>query len=389
MLVPRTKSTRLVLPRGVAGSSDEPADADEGTLSYDTATGKMRIKTGAGWVDAGGGGGGGGVTTFNGRAGVVVPLAGDYTPALVGLGSVTNNVQWTSAVAGQISALSAKTTPVAADVLAGEDSAAGFAKKKFAFSDVRNYASTGLLPANMWTAPPPTAGSLDDEFQYGATAPFAGSPDFATRGWTVTNDAGTTMTRVGDVTLNYPSTLTSVQYLSTMTPGGLLVQSVSKMNVCKAVTGSWAFTADLRCNHQNTDSTYFYEAPMMWSVYPAKLDNTMSRVFIGNFGGNRYGSQMNVGQIYGTIIPTQSSNFPIQPWYAWLDWDSAGKNWRGLFADPVSDRIVSPNITTNNFAPLTMASAGFGLQTARAWSNSWVTVRHFRQYAQGKLPYVP
>ncbi len=43
-----------------------------------------------------GGSGGSGtadVTSFNGRTGVVVPASGDYTPAQVGLGNVTNDAQ--------------------------------------------------------------------------------------------------------------------------------------------------------------------------------------------------------------------------------------------------------------------------------------------------------
>lgn len=376
MLVPRTKSTRLVLPRGVAGSSDEPADADEGTLSYDTATGLIRIKTSAGWVDATGGGGGGGVTTFNGRSGAVVPMAGDYTPALVGLGSVTNDAQWASTLSAQISALGTKTALADADVIPFEDSAAGFGKKKFTASTLRAYATQ-----TSWRAKPAAAGALDDEFWEGV-----GSSDLATRGWTVTNDTGAAMTRVGDVTVAYPSGLSNVQYRSTLVGGvGMLIQSVHKMNVSKAVTGTYAFSCDMGHNQYNTDTAFFYEAPMMWDVTTPKLDNTMRRVYIGDYNGSRFGSNMNINQVYTTVLGAVSSTYPSAAWYGWLDWDQAANRWRGLWADPVANRHISQALTLNAFT-FTLRSAGFGLATARVLQSSWVIVRSFRQMAYGTIP---
>lgn len=52
----------MILPRGVAGTDDEPANADAGTLSFDATTDTARIKLSTGWSDLvlGGGGGGGG-----------------------------------------------------------------------------------------------------------------------------------------------------------------------------------------------------------------------------------------------------------------------------------------------------------------------------------------
>ncbi len=56
VLTPKTASTRLVLPRGVSGQ--EPSGADAGTLSFDDATDKVRVKLSTGWSDVGSGGGG-------------------------------------------------------------------------------------------------------------------------------------------------------------------------------------------------------------------------------------------------------------------------------------------------------------------------------------------
>lgn len=54
----QTKSSRLVLPYGVASSGGEPANAAVGTLSYDPDTDTARVKKASGWDDLVGGGGG-------------------------------------------------------------------------------------------------------------------------------------------------------------------------------------------------------------------------------------------------------------------------------------------------------------------------------------------
>jgi len=105
-----------------------------------------------------GGGGGAGVTSFKGRTGVVVPAAGDYTKSDVGLSNVTNDAQWASTLSAQVSALTAKTSLVDADVVPIEDSAASFGKKKVTAGLLRTY--TG----NPYIDPPASPHADNDEF---------------------------------------------------------------------------------------------------------------------------------------------------------------------------------------------------------------------------------
>jgi hypothetical protein len=77
-----------------------------------------------------------GVSSFNGRIGAVVPQSGDYTNAQVGLGNVTNDAQLKRA-ANDFNSFTIKATPVNADILIIEDSAAAGVKK---------YITAGTLP---------------------------------------------------------------------------------------------------------------------------------------------------------------------------------------------------------------------------------------------------
>jgi hypothetical protein len=313
MLTPKTKFSRLVLPRATAGSTDEPSNAEAGTLSFDPDLDEVRIKTSTGWaslvsqagslyhykadtsatsgdpgsgnirwnnatqasattllishldddgndidvflgliasgntivvqdrndsgvyqtwsvsgspshpgdywsvpvtliasaggnlpnnhqiivVTEGGGGGGGtgdltevavsgtGILVASGT-GPIPSLSLDFgttagkvadgahvsntsnphsvTKAQVGLGSVTNDPQWASTLSAQISALTAKTTLVAADVIPIEDSAASDAKKKVTASDLASYVATTYGARNPYLVPPTSPDAINDEF---------------------------------------------------------------------------------------------------------------------------------------------------------------------------------------------------------------------------------
>ena len=128
MKTPKTGSTRLILPRGVSGQ--EPANADAGTLSFDDATDKARIKLSTGWTDLGTGGGGG-VTSITTNA----PLSENAST-----GAVTLSMD--------LHAQTTKGTPVGADEILIADSAASFAPKRATLTSIGGLFTAGVSSFN-------------------------------------------------------------------------------------------------------------------------------------------------------------------------------------------------------------------------------------------------
>jgi hypothetical protein len=90
----------------------------------------------------------------------------------------------------------------------------------------------GLPTGNPYVDPPAVANNFDDEFE-------TGSPDLATRGWTIKNTAGTTLTRSGDVDAWNASGPAAGTYWSTLRGSQLLVQfptAASTYSIFKAIT---------------------------------------------------------------------------------------------------------------------------------------------------------
>lgn len=96
-------------------------DGKQPTTAFKTINGETI--TGAGnIVITGGGGGVAGVASFNGRAGTVTPQAGDYTPAMVGLGSVDDTADADKPIStATAAALGGKVDKVAGKGLSTED----------------------------------------------------------------------------------------------------------------------------------------------------------------------------------------------------------------------------------------------------------------------------
>lgn len=82
------------------------------------------------------------VTSVFGRTGDVVAQVGDYTPAQVGLGNVTNDAQLKRA-AGDFDTFTAKVTPVDADIVLIEDSEDSLNKKKITLANLLSGAGGG------------------------------------------------------------------------------------------------------------------------------------------------------------------------------------------------------------------------------------------------------
>lgn len=121
---------------------------------------------------------GGGVTSFAGRTGAVTPQSGDYTAATVGLGSVTNDAQLKRA-AGDFSTFTSKPTPVGADVLLIEDSAAAGAKKFVTVSSLQGgFKQTAVLASAFTIA----GTALADVTGFSIAIPSAGTYAVRVRG---------------------------------------------------------------------------------------------------------------------------------------------------------------------------------------------------------------
>lgn len=238
--------------------------------------------------------------------------------------------------------------------------------------------------ANAYLTPPSSPGALDDEFN-------SGSSDLATRGWTVVNSSGTTMTRVGDVTVAYPSALTSTQYRSTLTSGGMLIQCTSLMCASKAFSGAASFYAHIEATQATTNTGYAIEGPVVWNVNPGKLDNATKRFHASYSNAGRILGDMDLNQTY-TTRASYGVSATDSPWGAWVDWaGSSSRVWNGMVVNPITGRIYT-NITTGGWtlsSPWVEASAGFLCQTfapAGSPNNFWVCIKSFRQLPQGKPP---
>jgi len=174
------------------------------------------------WIDEHSGGGAGTITEIDAGPGIavtdgtgpVVTVAADFG---TGAGQIPTTADVSSRLYADFDANYAnKATPVAADQVAINDSAAG---------GVPKYASvTSLLAAapiavsgNPYVDPPLVPNAFDDEFD-------GGSPDLASRGYSVTNSAGTTLTRAGAVDPWNATGPVAGTYLSSIVGSQLLVQ---------------------------------------------------------------------------------------------------------------------------------------------------------------------
>lgn len=116
--VPKVSSTRLSLPTGLSGA--EPTNAMPGTLAFATDTELVRVQTSLGWVDVGSGGGGT-ISLISSGYGITVTNPAGPT--------VTVAANTTEVVSTDFTTYPTKASPVAADRIVINDSAAGFVMK--------------------------------------------------------------------------------------------------------------------------------------------------------------------------------------------------------------------------------------------------------------------
>lgn len=231
--------------------------------------------------------------------------------------------------------------------------------------------SSGGL-SSLYLSPPATPGSLDDEFS-------SGSSDLATRGWLCVNGAGTTMTRLGDVTLAAQS-LTGTQYNSTLTAGGMLIQAAFMM-VYKVTSGSIAlFCAS--STSVNPTSTLFFEAPEIWNSNPPNDGGAVKNVRINAFSAQRVAFKKDAG-VFTTSF-TYNYVTGQFPYGAYINWNDTAKTADLAVIDPASQQELASSAAFS-VAGLNLATAGFVVGSTAA-VRSWVCVRCFRSMALGKWP---
>ena len=329
------------------------------------------------WLEykiAAGGGGSAGVSSFKGRTGAVVPVAGDYSKSDVGLSNVTNDAQWASTLSAQISALGTKASLVAADVIPYEDSAASFAKKKATAADLKTYITTGLATggggwSTQYSAPPATPDALDDEFT-------SGSADLATRGWTIINSAGTTMTRVGVPSLSGAGALTTTQYRSALTGGGIAVQIANTAaSIYKSISVACSVVGISSMGGNGASSSTHWNQLVLWDT--ATPTASTRSLCLNNNNGQRVAFRNDAGLFTNTFVFGRNTGVVDDSW-AFIAFDPASKAYTQALANSVIGTEI--NFGSGTFTNMTtLGAAGFALASPAGYTTrTWHTLRAFR-----------
>lgn len=241
---------------------------------------------------------------------------------------------------------------------------------------------------NMFTQAPAVPDAWDDEFT-------GGSADLATRGWTVLNHAsGAAVTRVGEVApRGGVASLLSNEYRSSITPGGMLVQThADGLIVFKPWTGSGMLYADFRINLMS--STVYTMKASIWEVSPPvanESDSTQKQ--IGYFAYNKRRSIVHKSGVSSWTGPMPDAvNEEVldrsDPWSAGtIDWVSSGGTYAAALHSPTLQATYAYSTSTFSFTP---SCAGLQI-TCPSVGNTyqWATVRTLRRYLNSTFPGIP
>ena len=160
-----------------------------------------------------------------------------------------------------INTLTAKTTPIDADVFVGADSADTFALKKFTFANLKATLKTYFDPLyNNFVA---NDSRIKTALNAGGTAPI-----YACRAWVNFNGTGTVAIRAsgnvssitdngtGDYTLNFITAMTDINYsISQMGQGGNNILPISDLRVRGAIGTAPLSTSAVRLHSQSSSES--------------------------------------------------------------------------------------------------------------------------------------
>jgi len=299
----------------------------------------------------------------------VTAQSGDYTATQVGLGNVTNDAQLKRA-AGDFSTFTGKSTPILADKLLIEDSAAAGVKKVVTAAELLKLVAVNVSGSgNPYIDAPFTADAWNEEFS-------GGDPDLANRGWTVYNfDDNTTMARVGDITGTPSSTLTAGQYRSTIHGSTLLLQvpGVSKrITVLKPCTGSYMFMVRMGVPMGNSSwggafITTASTPPYLTTAHNSGTGPGWQLVYIDGTPSMRYLGRTINAATFVDINVTTNVNFTFTLDTFILNHDEVTPAQYGTFVNASSMQSRGSSISGTNGAVIMatpMAMAGFAINAA-------------------------
>lgn len=250
---------------------------------------------------------------------------------------------------------------------------------------------------NPYIDPPATPSSFDDEFD-------SGSPDLATRGWTVLNGSNVAMTRVGDIQPWNVSaaSLTGTQYLSTIVGSQIQIQVSpgTEMRLRKAVAapasgagalywmraGANSYGAGLSSTFYNLQFALAYSSggnadtnnALIMQCYSTGATNTVN-CYYGSALGGVASSTIKTDQVTAPDLFGVKQISGTTAWGVFTGNSATGATTTIAQAGPISTsiaflQIAYQDIATGTGAPNSTVSRIFSLDFVRSASgaSAWI-----------------